>query len=187
MNHLCLARRTFWTSTLFLLAFSVTAAAQTYTITDLGTLGGNSSGARGINATGQVTGYAYSSKTQSNVFLDSGGKMSSLGTLGGTTGIGLAINSSGQVAGYSTHADGSYSGFISAGRTLKSVGSLVAGGYSDAEGINDAGQVTGASSAPNGEIHPYLYTNGKLTDLGTLGAHGSQFWNSGEAVNNSGE
>jgi probable HAF family extracellular repeat protein len=75
-----------------LLAPALTAAAQTYTITDLGPAANNPSGARGINAGGQITGYANSSSTKSNVFLYGGGKMGMLGTLGGTTSLGLAIN-----------------------------------------------------------------------------------------------
>src|SRR5579872_812360 len=108
-----------------LLALPRVSVAQTYTITDLGTLGGNSSGARGINTSGQATGYAYITGNKvSDVFLYGGGRMSSLGTLGGTTGIGLAINTGGQVAGYSTLSNGSYRGFISINGRLTSVGTL---------------------------------------------------------------
>lgn len=187
MNDSRSARRLFWMCIPLLLALASIGAAQTYSITDLGTLGGNSSGARGINATGQLTGYAYSSKTHSDAFLYTGGKMTSLGTLGGSDAIGLAVNSAGQVAGYSDLASGSYRGFISIKGVLTSVGTL-GGDYSDAEGINDSGQVTGASSTANGLTHPYLWSNGKITDLGTLpGGNNSWDWNSGEAVNNSGE
>ena len=177
-------------SILALAAFVLPLAglAQTYSITDLGTLGGNSSGARAINASGQITGYAYASgNVTSDAFLYSGGKLTSLGTLGGTTGIGLAINSAGEVAGYSTLTSGNYRGFFSSNGQLTSITPL-GGNYSDAEGINDAGQVTGASSTANGETHPYLWTNGKVKDLGTLpGGSNPGDWNTGEAVNNSGE
>ena len=41
----------------FFLLVTTFSAAQTYTVTDLGTLpGGNSSGAKAVNATAQVTG-----------------------------------------------------------------------------------------------------------------------------------
>src|SRR5215472_11645366 len=85
-----------------LLAGSSLCTAQTYTVTDLGDpLGGSFSGARGINSSGQITGYAYRSATVSDAFLYSAGAMTDLGTLGGTSAIGLGINASGQVAGYS--------------------------------------------------------------------------------------
>lgn len=188
MSALRFARLTLWIYIPFLLALAVTAAAQTYSITDLGTLpNGNGSGARGINLSGQVTGYASFKSGGSNVFLYSGGKMTSLGNLGGGSAIGQAINSSGQVAGYSTTSQGSYNGFISINGKLESVGFLACC-YSDAEGVNDLGQVTGASSTANGDIHPYLWTNGKMKDLGTLpGGSFPGAWNTGEAVNNSGE
>jgi len=187
MNHSRFVQTTFWKCIGFLLALPLMGAAQTYTITDLGDLGGSGSGARGINASGQVTGYVATQRGGSSPFLYSDGKMTSLGTLGGGSGIGQAINSSGQVAGYSTLRDGEYRGFISVGGKLRSVGFLACC-YSDAEGINDAGQVTGASSTANGDIHPYLYTNGKMMDLGTLpGGSEPGSWNTGEAVNNLGE
>lgn len=187
MSHERFTRPTFWISIIFLLALPLTSAAQTYTITDLGDLGGSGSGARGINASGQVTGYVASKSGGSAPFLFSDGKMTSLGTLGGGSGIGQAINSSGQVAGFATLPDGEYRGFITIDGKLRSVGFLACC-YSDAEGINDAGQVTGSSSTANGDIHPYLYTNGRMTDLGTLpGGSEPGSWNTGEAVNNSGE
>ena len=43
-----------------LLTAATICAAQTYSITDLGTLpGGNSSGAKAVNASGEATGWAY--------------------------------------------------------------------------------------------------------------------------------
>ena len=183
MNPSCFARRTPWMLVPMLLSLAFTGGAQTYTVSDLGTLGGNSSGARAINATGQIAGYAFSSSTQSNAFLYKNAKIINLGTLGGTTAIGLAINSSGQVAGYSTLSDGSYRAFISNKGKLTSVGTL-GGNYSDAEGMNDSGQVTGASATVSGATHPYLYSNGVLTDLGTLGNNNNGWWNEGTAVNN---
>jgi len=89
----------------FLLSLAVSSlcAAQTYAVTDLGTLpGGGYSVARGINATGQITGAAGSNNSpNSSVFVYSNGALTNLGTLGGTSGISNGINASGQVAGYS--------------------------------------------------------------------------------------
>ena len=100
---------------LIALTMSSLSFAQTYTVTDLGdSLGGNSSGARAVNASAQITGYAYASGNNvSDVFLYSKATMTSLGTLGGTTGTGNGINISGQVAGYSTDSGGNYRAFIS--------------------------------------------------------------------------
>jgi probable HAF family extracellular repeat protein len=162
-------------------------SAQTYTIKDLGTLpGGHSSGAKAINATAQVTGFAYDSNdTISDVFRYSNGLLTDLGTLGGSSAIGNGINSSGQVAGYSTNASLTYRAFLSIGNTLTDIGDL-GGGSSVAYGVNDSGQVVGASYLPDGEVHPFLYGNGKMTDLGTLGSHQPGWWNSAQGVNKSG-
>lgn len=171
-----------------LLTASCLCAAQTYTMTDLGTLaaGGWSVG-RGINATGQVTGASGSSSSPTAyVFVYSKGTMTSLGTLGGNTGIGNGINSSGQAAGYSTKASGTYRAFISNGTSLTDIGDL-GGGSAVAYAINDAGQVVGSAVTADGSNHPFLYSNGQMIDLGTLGSpKGGAWWNSAEGINNHG-
>src|SRR5260370_39236391 len=96
-------------------ALSCLCAAQTYSVTDLGTLrGGSFSGAKAINATGENTGYAYDSNDNvSDVFLYHNATMTDLGTLGGTSAIGNGITENGQVACYSTTSSGPYGAFLS--------------------------------------------------------------------------
>src|SRR3954453_18527361 len=78
------------------------AVAQTYTITDLGTLGPNDrynySVAYSINSSGQVGGAssAPSSQKSDPAFLYSGGQLINIGTLGGEYGQARSINTSGQ-------------------------------------------------------------------------------------------
>jgi probable HAF family extracellular repeat protein len=171
---------------LAILAAACCAAQTSYTVTDLGTLpGGAYSGAHAINATGEVTGYAYSSSSVADVFLYNNGSLTSLGTLGGTTGIGNGINSSGVVAGYSTDSAGTYRAFVSSGGSLVNIGDL-GGGSAVAYAINDLGQVVGSAVTSNGENHPFLYSNGQMLDLGTLGSSGNDWWNSAQGVNNAG-
>ena len=68
------------------------AAAQTYTITDLGTFGPNSNGnysvAHCINASAQIAGEssAPSTKMSDPAFLYSNGTLTNIGTLGGEYG-----------------------------------------------------------------------------------------------------
>src|SRR5690348_16085271 len=86
---------------------TLNAFAQSYNITDLGSLGGSSTMAHAINVAGQVTGFSnLSNNTAGHAFLYQGGTMADLGTLGGQTSLGNTINISGRVAGYSTKADG---------------------------------------------------------------------------------
>src|SRR5690349_4118847 len=120
----CLAR---FFIALLLLTTSVWCVAQTYSITDLGTVGGSSSGAKAVNASGQVTGYSSASgNAGTDVFRYSAGHMSNLGTLGGNVAIGNAINVSGQIAGYSTN-NVTYRAFITNGNQLTDIGDLGGG------------------------------------------------------------
>jgi len=83
-------------------AVPASAATTTYTITDLGSLGGGTTFARAINAAGQVTGDSVLNKKTGvyHAFLWSNGKMTDLGTLGGSFSEGLAINDSGEAGGF---------------------------------------------------------------------------------------
>ncbi|MFY9559252.1 MAG: hypothetical protein WAQ52_03375 [Terriglobales bacterium] len=172
---------------LLIFALASLCAAQTYTVTDLGTVSGmDYSVARAVNVAQQVTG--ASGKSNSNlaaVFMYSNGAMTNLGTLGGNSGIGNGINSSGQVAGYSQNASGTYRAFLSNGKTLTDIGDL-GGGSAVAYAINDLGQVVGSSVTADGSHHPFLYSNGQMIDLGTLGSHGNAWWNSAQGINNFG-
>ena len=80
---------------LLMLTTSLLCVAQTYSVADLGALGGSSSAARAINASGQVTGSANGSNGVNDVFRYTSGHMSNLGTLGGSVAFGNGINVSG--------------------------------------------------------------------------------------------
>jgi probable HAF family extracellular repeat protein len=170
------------------LAASTLCAAQTYTVTDLGTLPSDAySVARAINATGQITGATGPNNSpDSGVFIYSNGSLTNLGTLGGPSGIGNGINASGQVAGYSQNASRTYRAFISNGNTLTDIGDL-GGSSAVAYAINDLGQVVGSAVTSDGSNHPFLYSSGQMIDLGTLGSpNGNSWWNSATGVNKSG-
>jgi len=74
---------------------------RTLTIRDLGTLGGTSSQANGVNSEGQVVGVSETESGEQHAFLwtESDG-MVDLGTLGGELSIAWSINDKGQVVGY---------------------------------------------------------------------------------------
>jgi probable HAF family extracellular repeat protein len=70
-------------------------------LTELGTLGGDSSYALGINDAGQVVGWSYTAERDRHAFITgpSGVGMTDLGTLGGSNSYANGINDSGQVVG----------------------------------------------------------------------------------------
>src|SRR5206468_12996011 len=86
------------------------AAAQTYTITDLGTLGGSFSQANATGGWGQVVGLAENAEGEYHAFLYSGMTLTDLGTFGGELSAAVAINSSSQIAGY--YYDHGYKRFL---------------------------------------------------------------------------
>src|ERR1700760_382403 len=82
---------------------SGTAQAPGYTLTDLGTLGGDQSAAYGLDECGRVVGdstLAPGPTPSAHPFLWAGGAMIDLGTLGGTDGRAVALNQSGTVTGF---------------------------------------------------------------------------------------
>jgi probable HAF family extracellular repeat protein len=156
-----------------LLAFSslhsITAGAQQYSMSDLGTLGGTYSGGYGINSAGQVVGASYTAKDALlRPFLYGNAGMIDLGTLGGIVGYGYGVNHAGHVTGLSDTRNGQHA-FLYSNGSMVDLGTL-GGSDSAGYGINTAGQITGFSStANNGAQHAFLYSYGSMSDLGTLG------------------
>lgn len=136
--------------------------------TDLGTLGGPTSYASAINASGEVVGesdIANHARLRSGImhaFLYTHGVMNDLGTLGGVrAGLGApessasAINASGQVVGYSIIQGTGQHGFLYSDGTMMDLNSLVDSSgaglvITDAVGINDAGWIAGDAVNTNG-------------------------------------
>ena len=190
------------------LALSVTTAAHaaSYTVTDLGTLGGTESFGSGLNAGGQVAGASYTTGGAAyHTFLwkpttpnGASGTKTDLGTLGGTESFGNGLNASGQVTGESsTTGDAATHAFLWKPTTpggasgtmynLLTLGGTNSYGY----GINATGQVTGASDTTgDSTTHAFLWkpstpngTSGTMHDLGSLGGTESD----GGAINASGQ
>ena len=191
------------TGVLLLLAGTLQAAPR-YAIVDLGTLGGNTSYAYGINDAGQVTGTAYVGLygSERHAFIYDSGQMTDIGTLGGGRATGHDINEAGDVVGWSHSVDywSGNSAFLYSNGTMTDIGAGIRGGgaWSYANGINDLGQVVGYhdESTSQGGIpaitpeHPFSYLAGTVTDLGTLdGTYDG--WedrgNAANAVNNAGQ
>lgn len=170
-----------------LLAPSTALAVPAYTITDLGTLGGDSSQAFGINNSGQVTGGSTIANGRSRAFIwDRATGMQDLGTLGGDiSSIGTGINDSGQVTGESTTADRRSRAFIWGRATdMQDLGTL-SNGSTAGNGINDIGQVTGFSETAGGRRHAFVWD--RATGIRNLGTLPDGFSSTGIDINNSGQ
>lgn len=157
--------------------------AVTYNIIDLGTLGGVSSVALGVNDKAQVVGSADTPQGLRHAYLWENGVMIDLGTLGLPAGQSEAwdINNHGVVVGPVGGGDPNKS-FIWENGVQTEIGPPQV--LKSAYGINDAKQVVGIYVvAPSGDRHAFLWQNGVLTDLGTLGGTYSIAWD----INQSGQ
>jgi probable HAF family extracellular repeat protein len=145
-------------------------------MSSLGTLGGLSSEAGGINNAGVVAGSADLANGSSRAFTYAGGVKTALGTLGGSSSFGYGINNAGTVAGTSYLAgDLTYHAVTYSGGAIADLGTL-GGGASLGRAINDAGAVAGWSTNSSGDGHAFLAASGVMTDLGTLGGTSSDAW-----------
>jgi probable HAF family extracellular repeat protein len=166
------------------------AQATDYSLTDLGLLGGGWSNvyATGINASGQVVGYAFNDGYNGTSFTDTyqafvtgadGHGMTAIPTLGGSWSKATGINDSGWAVGTSATTTstpgGDTRGFIYEGNgsAPRSLGTLA--GPSTANGISADGRVVGAYTAHGNTQRAYLTdaNGGAMHDIGTLGGSNS--------------
>ena len=147
--------------------------AVTYTIKDLGTLGGNFSAATAINNVGRVVGWSDLAAGSRHAFLWHAGVMEDLGALGGGQSQALAINDSGVVVGSSTVLSGARRAVRWKKGVKKNLGTL-GGRNSEATGITLAGVIVGWSETSSGKRHAFIWRNGVMTDLGALAGVYSQ-------------
>jgi len=151
-----------------------------YSVTDLGTLGGNFSEGHGINNAGQVVGTSRLAPTLEHAFLYSNGQLRDLNDLvdprmGITLFGATAINDNGQILASRY--------LLSSNGQITDLGTL-GGDRTSGSGLNNAGQVTGYSrTSGNGPFHAFLYRSGQMIDLGTLGGRDS----GGLSINEAGQ
>ena len=150
---------------------AVPALAQTYQLTDLGSLGGvKGSGAYALNAAGLVAGYSFvSGSTFVHAMVNDHGAVSDLGTLGGTQSLARAVNGSGWVVGWAYPPGVSWlHAFLWRDSVMTDLGTF-GGTNSDAYDVNDAGVIVGSAYTPDGEEVAYWWRDGVMHSMGTLG------------------
>jgi probable HAF family extracellular repeat protein len=144
--------------------------AQSYTIVDLGTLGGHASGGDGINEEGEVVGWSiddpygyYAFKSTPN-----GPPLLNLGSPpNGSYSYAQSINDYDQVVGYAdvTVGFGVYDrAFLWENGTMIDLGTL-GGNASQAWAINNAGQVVGWAEDGGPGYQAFIWEDGFMTEL----------------------
>jgi probable HAF family extracellular repeat protein len=147
---------------------------------DMGTLGGASSVASGLNNAGQAVGYADTDAEEvSHAFLwDAANGMEDLGTLGGANSAARSINAQGQIVGSSELSFGHpdrHAFLYSDGAIMDLNQALPAGsGWTllFANGINNNGQICGYGLI-GGHYHAFLLTPAFTSVSGTVTLAGS--------------
>jgi probable HAF family extracellular repeat protein len=140
-----------------------------YTVTDLGTLGGDSGTiARGINDSGQIVGGSCLGESVIHAYLYANSSMKDIGTFGGTYGVGNDINVFGDVVGMANITDDlSSHAFLYSNGRIEDIGSNI-----EPYAINIHKQI--ACTAYYADYnHASIYENGILKDIGTLGGKSS--------------
>lgn len=142
------------------------------TMLDLGTLGGNTSYAFGINNNGIIAG-------QSNAFSNGplraakfqSGSWTDLGDLGGPTGGAFGVNNANEIVGQVDKTAGLVTthGFLWKNGVMSDLVTL-GGSFSTAFAINATSRIVGVAQLPGtAGSHAATWLNGAITDLGTLG------------------
>ena len=151
-----------------------TASAVTWTVRDLGTLGGRSSQANAINSAGVIVGVSsVAGSEQPHAFVWKTGAMTDLGTLAGGQSEATAINDDGIIVGWSRVASGDQRAVRWKDGRKRNLGTL-GGRNSEARGINTFGVIVGWSETASGARHAFMWKDGVMTDIGTLGGATAQ-------------
>jgi len=138
-------------------------------VQSLGTLGGNSSRAEGVNDAGQVVGFSYLAGNPSpRAFLYENGLMRDLGDFGGAIASASAINQAGQIVGTADDAGGVAHAFLYENGRMIDLGTLYPGRATAATAINDSGMIVGVGTWASTTDSAFVWREGVMMDLNAL-------------------
>ena len=155
---------------------------------DLGTLGAPfvwgqiRSNATGINAAGQIVGWAPTTDDMigsRRAFLWENGRMTRLASLGQVHSLATAIDDQRRVVGQ--FGSPTSKPFRWVDGVVRSLGTL--GGTSSSAAAISGGRIVGWSETAAGQSRGFLWQNGVMTNLGTLGGD----WSAAEGINSLGQ
>ena len=162
---------------LFVEGAGASAIAQTYTISDLGSLGSGQTTPMGINNRGAIVGFAATGDGFTRGFLYTGGSLMDLGTLGGEDSFAYRVNDKGIIVGRAQDSTGRFHAFVTTIATgtieLTSLDPHVHGDFGTAVGVNGLGDVIGyyttAGEHMSARNRIFRYRDFQVEDLGTFG------------------
>jgi probable HAF family extracellular repeat protein len=181
------------------LALTLPALAQTYTVINLGTLGGDSSEASAINNRGEVVGRSKTGAGQTHGFVYRAGVMVDLGTLAdGTYSHATAINDRSQVLGYGginayapQFAEHMNSFFWENGSMRAFNGFYCPCGFGERHstaatyGVSGATLAAGVAKSMRGVLHAYRWVDDAMSDV--VGSPSSLSTSTAYGVNDRGQ
>ncbi len=157
---------------LLVISAGLMRGSMIYSITDLGSLGGSSTGYQ-INDSGSVVGWAETVTGSQQAFASAtgGGSLETLSSPGASDSYAFGINGTNIIVGIS-YINGQPHGTIWSGTSVTDMGAGVC-----AMAINSSGTIVGSNG------HAFKFSSGAYQDLGTLPGGD---WSTAYAVNNGG-
>jgi len=153
------------------------AVDPAFTVTDLGTLGGDRSSAYGINNRGVVVGISTTPDGATRGFIYEEGMLSEIATFGGRDSFAYSISDIGTATGRAQDARGDFRAFVVSRLTplidLTALDPAFEAPFSTGTGMNARGDAVGYrqrnSDHMAAQTRGFLFSDSVLIDLGTFG------------------